>query len=75
MLLCDEPTGALDSETGVAVLEMLWNMSRKRGKTVIVVTHNAVLADVADRVIRLRNGRVQDVAVNPSPQSIGGVTW
>ncbi|MDR0293003.1 MAG: ABC transporter ATP-binding protein [Oscillospiraceae bacterium] len=75
MLLCDEPTGALDSETGAAVLEMLQNMSRERGKTVIVVTHNEALAEAADRVIRIKNGRIREVTENPEPKAVSGVNW
>ena len=75
ILLCDEPTGALDSETGTAVLSMLQSMSRERGKTVIIVTHNTALADAADRVIRIRNGRILDAAQNPEPKAINEVTW
>jgi putative ABC transport system ATP-binding protein len=75
MLLCDEPTGALDSETGVAVLEMLQQMSRKHGKTVIIVTHNAVLAEAADKVIRIRNGKIRDIAENTEPKAISEVSW
>ncbi|MDR2045330.1 MAG: ABC transporter ATP-binding protein [Clostridium sp.] len=75
MLLCDEPTGALDSETGVIVLEMLWQMSRERGKTVIIVTHNAALADTADRVIRMKNGKITGVTENPAPKSMREVSW
>jgi putative ABC transport system ATP-binding protein len=75
MLLCDEPTGALDSETGVTVLEMLHRMSRSHGKTVVVVTHNAVLADTADRVIRIRNGAILEITENPAPKAISEVSW
>jgi putative ABC transport system ATP-binding protein len=75
MLLCDEPTGALDSETGVAVLEMLQQMSRKHGKTVIIVTHNAVLAEAADKVIRIRNGKIRGITENPGPKAISEVSW
>jgi len=75
MLLCDEPTGALDSETGIVVLEMLQKMSRERGKTVIIVTHNAVLRDAADKVIRIRNGKIREIITNETPKSIGEVNW
>ena len=75
MLLCDEPTGALDSETGVTVLEMLQAMSRERGKTVIIVTHNAVLAEAADKVIRIRNGKIQEIVENASPKAVSEVNW
>jgi putative ABC transport system ATP-binding protein len=75
MLLCDEPTGALDSETGIIVLTMLQEMSRKYGKTVIIVTHNAVLADCADKVIRIRNGKIRDITENSEPKAVGEVNW
>jgi putative ABC transport system ATP-binding protein len=75
MLLCDEPTGALDSETGAGVLEMLLEMSRKRGRTVIIVTHNSALAESADKVIRIKNGRILSVTENPAPKSIREVNW
>ncbi|MDR1422737.1 MAG: ABC transporter ATP-binding protein [Coriobacteriales bacterium] len=75
LLLADEPTGALDSETGIAVLELLWRMSREHGTTVVVVTHNALLAQAADRVIHLRNGQVTQVATNAAPLSISEIRW
>lgn len=75
MLLCDEPTGALDSETGVVVLEMLQAMSRERGKTVIIVTHNAVLAEAADKVIRIKNGKIREIAKNSAPKTVSEVNW
>jgi putative ABC transport system ATP-binding protein len=74
MLLCDEPTGALDSETGVIILEMLQDMSRKRGKTIIIVTHNATLAEAADKVIRVKNGKIYDIALNSNPKTISEVS-
>jgi putative ABC transport system ATP-binding protein len=75
MLLCDEPTGALDSETGIVVLELLQRMSRERGKTVIVVTHNAALAEAADRVIKIKNGKIREVIENAAPREISEVSW
>lgn len=75
MLLCDEPTGALDSETGVVVLTLLQKMSREKGKTVIIVTHNAALAQAADKVIRIKNGKIRDVTVNESPAAVSEVNW
>jgi putative ABC transport system ATP-binding protein len=68
LLLCDEPTGALDSETGALVFAMLRDMNSARGATVVVVTHNEAFAEVADRVIRIKNGRITDVSVNPAPK-------
>lgn len=75
MLLCDEPTGALDSETGTLILSLLQNMSRKHNKTVIIVTHNSALAQTANKVIRLKNGRVKDIAINESPIDVSEVNW
>lgn len=75
MLLCDEPTGALDSETGVVILSLLQQMSHERGKTVIIVTHNAALAQAADKVIRIKNGAIKEVAVNKAPLAISEVNW
>ena len=75
MLLCDEPTGALDSETGVTVLTMLQKMSHEKNKAVIVVTHNAVLAEAADKVIRIKNGKIQEIIENIAPKAISEVSW
>ena len=75
IILGDEPTGALDSETGVIVLELLANLCRNQGKTVILVTHNADIAKCADKVIRMKNGKVREVKINPSPLSIREVEW
>ena len=75
MLLCDEPTGALDSETGVVILSLLQQMSRENNKTVIIVTHNAALAQAADKVIRIKNGKVRDITVNNSPIAVSEVNW
>lgn len=75
MLLCDEPTGALDSETGVVILTMLQKMSREEKKTVIIVTHNGALAETADKVIRIKNGKIHDIAINTSPKAIKEVNW
>lgn len=75
MLLCDEPTGALDSETGIVILSLLQQMSRENNKTVIIVTHNAALAQAADKVIRIKNGKVRDITVNTSPIAVSEVNW
>jgi len=75
MLLCDEPTGALDSETGVVILSLLQQMSKENNKTVIIVTHNAALAQAADKVIRIKNGKVRDIILNASPAAISEVNW
>ncbi|TCD46756.1 ABC transporter ATP-binding protein [Streptococcus sp. X16XC17] len=70
ILLCDEPTGVLDYQTGKHVLQILQDMSRKQGATVIIVTHNTALAPIADRVIHMRDATVKSVEVNPEPQDI-----
>lgn len=75
ILLCDEPTGALDSATGVEVLQLLMDQCRKSGTTVIVVTHNSLFADIADTVIRVKNGKITSVTDNPAPKSIEEVEW
>lgn len=75
MLLCDEPTGALDSETGVLILELLQKMSKDFKKTVIIVTHNAALSEAADKVIRIKNGRVRDITINEAPIGVSEVNW
>lgn len=75
MLLCDEPTGALDSETGITILSLLQKMSREYNKTVIIVTHNAALADAADKVIRMKNGQIKEVKSNENPLAISEVNW
>lgn len=75
ILLCDEPTGALDSETGKMILSLLHKMSRDYGKTVIVVTHNAMIAPAADKVIRLKDGKIADVQVNEQPIPMKEVIW
>lgn len=70
ILLCDEPTGALDYKTGKQVLQILQDMARVKGATVIIVTHNGALAPLADRVIRMHDARVQSIDINEHPQSI-----
>lgn len=75
LLLCDEPTGALDSATGQRIIELLQNTCRKRGTTTVIITHNAVLADIANRVIRIKNGTVLDMTCNPSPKNAAEITW
>lgn len=75
LLLCDEPTGALDYKTGKQVLQILQDMSRKQGATVIIVTHNAALAPIADRVIRMHDARIQSVTLNARPQDIASLEY
>lgn len=75
ILLGDEPTGALDSETGVIVLELLQKLCREQGKTVILVTHNSDIAKCADKVIRMKNGKIKEVRINERPASVREVEW
>lgn len=75
LLLCDEPTGALDDTTGKTILSLLQDTCRKNKMTVIVITHNQAITPMADRVIRLKNGRVQDIAVNPVPTPVEQIDW
>lgn len=77
LLLCDEPTGALDSKTGVEVLNLLKKQcdANNGENTVIIVTHNALIAEVADRVIRLKNGKIESNELNKKPKSIDEVKW
>lgn len=70
LLLCDEPTGALDYHTGKQVLKILQDMVRKEGATVVIVTHNQALAPIADRVIHMHDSKIRDVVMNPNPQNI-----
>lgn len=75
ILLCDEPTGALDYNTGKQVLKILQDMSRKQGATVIIVTHNGALAPMADRVIRMHDARVKSIDINKNPTKIEDIEW
>lgn len=75
ILLCDEPTGALDYNTGKQVLQILQDMSRKKGATVVIVTHNSAIAPIADRVIRMHDGKVTAVDVNEHPMDIAELEW
>ena len=75
MILCDEPTGALDYNTGKAVLALLQNTCRETGKTVVIITHNSALTKIADRVIRVKNGKAVDVTVNENPLPVGEIEW
>ena len=75
LLLCDEPTGALDYQTGKQILQLLQDMCRVEGITVVIVTHNAALADMADRLIRFKSGRVTSMTVNPDPKPIAEIEW
>lgn len=75
ILLCDEPTGALDSETGVLVLKLLLSMAREYGKTIIIVTHNQNIAKMADTVIHVKNGRIREIIEQDDPMSADEVEW
>jgi putative ABC transport system ATP-binding protein len=75
IILGDEPTGALDSETGVSVLKLLVEMSHNYGNTVILVTHNADIAKCADKVIRMKNGKIREIKENETPVPVEEVEW
>ncbi len=75
LLLCDEPTGALDYHTGKAILKLLQDMSRERGMTVIIITHNSALTAMADRVIQVKNGTVTNMQTNPTPAPVEEIEW
>ena len=75
LLLCDEPTGALDYHTGKAILKLLQDMSREKGMTVIIITHNRALTAMADRVIQVKNGAVVDMRTNPAPTPVEEIEW
>ena len=75
LLLCDEPTGALDYQTGKAILKLLQDTGRKTGMTVVIITHNSALTAMADRVIKVRNGTVKSVTINENPQDISQIEW
>ncbi len=75
LLLCDEPTGALDYNTGKAILKLLQDMCRERGMTVIVITHNSAIAPMADRVIKIKNGKVSEMVMNENPVSVETIEW
>ena len=75
LLLCDEPTGALDYQTGKAILKLLQDMCRERGMTVIVITHNSALTPMADRVIQIKNGKVSEMYRNEHPVSVETIEW
>lgn len=75
LLLCDEPTGALDYNSGKAILKLLQEMCREKGMTVIVITHNSALAPMADRLIKIKNGKVSSMKVNENPISIDEIEW
>ena len=75
LLLCDEPTGALDYNTGKQILQLLQDTSRETGMTVVMITHNTALTPMADRVITMRNGKVHRIAINDNPLSVDRIEW
>ena len=75
LLLCDEPTGALDYNTGKSILKLLQDTCREKGMTVILITHNQAIAPMADRVIKIKNGKVSDVVINEHPVSVETIEW
>ena len=75
IILGDEPTGALDSETGVIVLELLQKLGKEHGNTVVIVTHNADIAKCADKVIRMKNGKISEIVINENPLPVREVEW
>jgi putative ABC transport system ATP-binding protein len=75
LLLCDEPTGALDYKTGKSILKLLQDMARKEKMTVIIITHNGALAPMADKVIHFKNGTAENIVINKNPVSIDDIEW
>lgn len=75
LLLCDEPTGALDYKTGKQILKLLEETSRKEKMTVVIITHNSAIAPMADKIIKFKNGTVSDVVINKNPKSIDEIEW
>ena len=75
LLLCDEPTGALDYQTGKAILKLLQDTGRRTGMTVVIITHNSALTAMADRVIRVKSGTVSSVTLNEHPQNVAELEW
>ena len=75
LLLCDEPTGALDYNTGKAILKLLQDMSRSMGMTIVVITHNLALTAMGDKVIKVKNGKVHSITTNDNPISVERIEW
>ncbi len=75
LLLCDEPTGALDSKTGRMILELLQDTCHKMHMTTIIITHNAVISEIADKVIKIKNGKVDDIILNEHPKLVKEIDW
>lgn len=75
ILLCDEPTGALDSKTGKKIIELLQDTCHKTKTTTIIITHNAVIAEIADKVIKVKNGKIESVSINKNPKPVKEIEW
>ena len=75
LLLCDEPTGALDSKTGIKVLDLLQKSCRNMGMTTVIITHNAIISQIADKVIRLKNGTIEEIIINKKPKDVKELDW
>ncbi len=75
IILCDEPTGALDYSTGKMILQLLQDFCRNENKTVIIVTHNSALADMGDRVVHIKNGHIENIGINENPKPIEEISW
>ena len=75
LLLCDEPTGALDYNTGKAILKLLQDTCRKMGMTVVIITHNLAITPMGDKVIKVKNGKIEDITINENPMSVERIEW
>ena len=75
LLLCDEPTGALDYATGKVILKLLQDTCREKGMTVIVITHNQAIAPMADRVIKMKSAKISEITVNENPVPVENIEW
>jgi putative ABC transport system ATP-binding protein len=75
LLLCDEPTGALDYQTGKQILKLLQDRCKEMGMTVVIITHNLAITPIADRVVRIKNGRVDDMRIHHTPASVDEIEW
>lgn len=75
LLLCDEPTGALDYKTGKAILKLLHEVNRNRKKTIVIITHNSAIAAMADKVVKVKSGEIEAVIINENPQPPEGIEW